>query len=223
MNIRTCMLAAGLVIGMIGVPSQGGIQLDSHGIGLIMQRNHALSGQSETVTGHQLEMGTSVVSLGGEPSGTAWSGLDWLQDGDGFQITAGLEHGDIDDDSISFESRMETMVRFHLSETMQVDYSYGLMFDGSTLEPLVGSIRITSDSGEVHVGSLGQSGTGGSLMLGPGFHKINTILLAQTLPEMEGSGGVGLDMTIRFTSVPAPGALALLGLAGCAGCRRRRG
>lgn len=217
------MLAAGLVIGMIGVPSQGGIQLDSHGIGLLMQRNHALSGQSETVTGHQLEMGTSVVSLEGDPNGTAWSGLDWLQDGDGFQITGGMEHDDIDDESISFESRMETMVRFHLSETMQVDYSYGLMLDGSTLESFSGSIRFTSDSGEVHVGSLGQSGIGGSLVLGPGFHKINTILLSQTLPGMEGSGAMGIDMAIRFTSVPAPGALAILGLAGCAGCRRRRG
>ncbi len=43
-----------------------------------------------------------------------------------------------------------------------------------------------------------------------------------TLENLNGSPYTGLD-NIAFTTVPAPGALALLGLAGLVGSRRRRG
>ena len=224
MNTMTHMLAAGIVIAMSAVPSHGDIQLGDHGAGVFVLQEDAGAGDSDWSSIAQLGMGTVVASAGSDPVGTAWAGLDWLEDGTGFQITHGFEHGDINNSFISFQARMESMIRFVLDEPMQVDYAYERDIEGNTLFSLDGAISFFSEPGGWHTHMLSSNvmnGAGG-LILGPGVHRISTDFVGMTYEGMEGSGEMTVDMVILFTPLPAPGALALLGLAGCAAGRRRR-
>lgn len=218
------MIATGVVIAMIGVPSHGDIQIVNHGVGVFVLQEQAEGGEPDWSSVAQLEMGTVTASVGSNPSGTAWAGLDWLEDGTGFQFTNGFEHGNINDSFTTFEARMESMINFVLDEPMQIDYSYELNSGGSEFSSLHGSIDFFSDPGGLFMHSFNDDFSIGnnSLILDPGTHRISTVFIGQTYLGMQGSGEMSVDMAIRFTPLPAPGALALLGLAGCAAHRRRR-
>jgi len=225
MNKISCIISVAAVtaVAMTCTPSHAGLQLENQGVGCLVLQENSASGESNWSSAAQMELGTITASVGSNPMGTASAGLDWLEDGTGFQFTNHFQHGDINDPFTMFQGRMESMVKVILDEPMQLDYSYDMNFDESTLYLLNGRINLSSPGGSIHHTLNQEIPTGSSsYILEAGLHNINLLFVGQTYEGIQGSGEMSMGVTMRFTALPAPGALALLGLAGCASRRRRR-
>jgi len=223
MNMLAHTLAAMTAWTMISTPSLAEFQLTEQGIAGVIGKNYAMgNGDPEWSWSSQYELGQISATAGSDPSGTVTNGLDWLEDGSGFQLTSGVQHEEIIDLYTMFEGRVETQVEFVLDESMQMDFTYDLDL-GTSLHLVHGEIQImTPESTTWHVLDMDAPVGSDMYIFGPGEHKIWLHYTVTTYLGPRSAGEMSMDMTMWFTPLPAPGALALLGLAGCASRRRRR-
>lgn len=205
------------------MPSHAGIQLEKTGIGCIMSVEDTDTGVHDTSWSAQLEMGMVSVSIDGTPSATGSVGMGWLEDGAGFQLSSRFLHGENNDPFAVIHGRSESMVEFTLDESMRLDYAYDMDFD-AMMSVLDGQLRLVSQTHGTTFYSLNEELSSGavSFILEAGTYKITQDIFGQTHAGVQDSGTMSIESTMRFTSLPAPGALALLGLAGCARRRGRR-
>ena len=149
-----------------------------------------------------------------------------LGDGMRFSVSQGLSYDSMYYDPADFDADMFSRLTIRLEQEMQLDYSFSWTVNSAEL--FNGTFRIKQGSTYLQSRSYSSSNQaeGSSMVLGPG-----TYTFFFWLSGREASGGMFPDRSsgnsrlvsyMSFSEVPAPGALALLGLAGCAWRRGRR-
>ena len=227
------MLAAGAALAAT-MTSYAGIQLESvySQAGLEYENDSFLpppfGGQDEYdfVTDSRSTLGMARAEAGSDPAGAAWSSTGMLADGTRFSVSQGLSYDSMYYDPADFDADMFSRLTIRLEQEMQLDYSFSWTVNSAEL--FNGTFRIKQGSTYLQSRSYSSSNQaeGSSMVLGPG-----TYTFFFWLSGREASGGMFPDRSsgnsrlvsyMSFSEVPAPGALALLGLAGCAWRRGRR-
>ena len=179
----------------------------------------------EFVTDSTTTLGMARAEAGSDPGGAAWSSTSMFGGGAQFSVSQGLSYDSMYYDPADFDADMYSRLSITLDQEMQLDYSFSWAVNSAEL--FNGSFKIYRGSTYVHgryYSSSNQAG-GSSIMLGPGSYTFAFDLDGRDASGMYpdfSSGNSRLVSYMSFSEVPAPGALALLGLAGCAWRRGRR-
>ena len=208
--------------------ASAGLQFIDQGIsGTIHQ--HSLDPDVGTNTALNSFDGFGQISMGADIDTPGWlsvgaaplsDDMDWV--GPGFQMWTHVQHGEITDAATFFEAQTHSFVEVELDAPMQMHWGYIVDF-GETFHFNSGEIEFTSPSGTTwHTMDPMFSNGGGIHTLEAGVHRIDLSSTVTTYLGPRDAGEMSIGMTVWFTPLPAPGALALLGLAGCMGPRRRR-
>lgn len=183
-------------------------------------------GEHYAVTDSRTSLGMAQAQAGEDPGGVAWSAVGMYDDGMRFMVSQGLSYDSMYPDPAEFDADMRSRISITLDQSMRLDYSF--VWSINSAELFNGAFDIYRDFSLHHHCSFSASNPieGGSIVLEAGYYSF-----VFNLDGAEASGGVfpdwtsgnsSLVTTMNFSAGPAPGALALLGLAGCAWRRGRR-
>ena len=228
------MLAAGSVLATT-VSAFGGIQMNSvfseaslryENDGFGVPFFGGSEDEHEYVVDRRSTLGAARAEAGDDPAGAAWSSVGRYDDGMRYTVSQGLSYGSMYSDPVDFTGMMYSTLVLTIDHEMQLDYSFAWSMNSARLTNGSFEIRRGSDTVHRRIYDAIDPAAGASILLGPG-----TYSLTFRLRGSEASGGMFPDWssgnsrlltTMNFSTIPAPGALALLGLAGCAWRRGRR-
>lgn len=223
------MLAAGAVLATT-LPSLAGIQLnDVHSEATLTYENGGgMFGDDEYEYDSDTTdfLGTARAEAGNDPWGVAWSSAFMYEGGMRFSVRQGLSYDSMWADPADFRSSMYSRLSITIDQQMQLDYSFNWSLDSAELYN--GSFAIRR--GSTYVGGRSYSASnqtaGSSILLDSGTYTFFFHLRGRegsNWMDYFSSSSSQFVANMNFSEVPAPGALALLGLAGCVHRRSRRG
>lgn len=222
------MLAAGAALATT-LPSLAGIQLNDvySEASLTYENGGGMFGDDEYEYDSDTAdyLGTARAEAGNDPGGAAWSSTFRYQGGTRFEVRQGLSYDSMWADPADFRSSMYSRLSITIDRELQLDYSFNWSLDSAELRN--GSFTILRGSTYVdrRTYSSSNQAAGSSIMLDPGAYTFIFRLGGRegsNWMEYSSSSSSQFVANMNFSEVPAPGGLALLGLAGCAWRRARR-